>query len=450
MKKSLRRLSALILILASLVSLTSFAAALASCDSSREPETTEGPESSQESDSEPYTAPPDIVLFDGGKTEYTLIRPDSAEAGVTAAAGQLYDALCKLESSGAVDYYTDFVHSAAPITAHEILVGDTERIESILVYTELRSLERDCFTVREIGEKIVIAGTSPTMISLAVKYFISTYLTGSGDKVTVALGEEYTEYFDLDQPADVLDLLGDGVTGSVTKLGSLAKDGDFKVSQGGCTDGKYIYIVLENRVMGILSDYKQESHYCKIYKLDAVTLETVKVSEPLLIDHGNDCTYNPDTNEIAVVHYAPNGKAISYIDADTLELKRTVSDNTYAMYSIAYSAAYKKYVVGIYMTYDHAVISADGTAKRYSGISTGNGRQGMDCDGKYIYFIQYKENVIVVYDWDGNYIRTVALTNLSDEPESIFFIGSQLYMTSYRGGSTGGANIYRIDLISGS
>lgn len=452
MKKPFRRVLALILILASLASI---AAALASCDGSREnEETTEGPEeslapeSSKESDSESgteaATEPEDIVLFEGGKTEYTLVRPENATDEVIAASKTVYDAINARLDGGTVAYQTDLVYAAAPITEHEILVGKTEREESLTVYAELEAVDGNCYVIRVIGSKVVIAGTNTNMLAKGAEYFIANYLGEKGERVTLDAESEYTSEIIAAQPYVVIDSIEGDTVAKATLLGTLEKDGDFRVAQGSCTDGKYIYIVLENQNTGG-AGYKKESHYCKIVKLDAKTLKTVKTSEPLLLDHGNCCTYNADTNEIAVVHNAPNKSYLSFVDADTLELKRTDKNSFIIMYSVAYNTRYKKYVMGIAETYNYAVYSSyPKKPKKYTGYNTGYTKQGMDCDDKYVYFVLYNKNVIVVQDWEGGYIKTIDITGVYDEPEDIFFIGEQMYMTSFRG-RAGGANIYRLD-----
>lgn len=448
MKRSLRKLLAIAFALTMIVST---ATVFTACDDKNDPEdTTKDAEQTSEpadseSESETEAAPRELTLFENGVTEYTLIRPDGASNALISSAKILYNALSDLSSSGIINYNTDFVYSAAPITDKEILIGETTRDESVAVYKELEALSGHHFVIKVVNQKIVIAGTDAAMTGKAIQYFVSTYLTETDGKITMAANEIYTEEVKADQPYQIIDSLDGNVVASALKVGSLEKDGDFKVAQGACTDGKYIYIILENQNTGG-NGYQKESHYGKIFKLDVETLKTVKVSEPILIDHGNDCTYNSDTNEIVITHNAPNYKCISYVDADTLELKKTDKSNVYNMYAIAYSSTYKKYVVGLSGTYDYAVFAAGETPKRYRGRNTGYTKQGMDCDDKYIYFIQYKENVITVHDWTGNYIRTIKILNVSDEPEAIFFIGDQLYMTSYRGGSGGGANIYKIDL----
>lgn len=435
-----------------LLLLASTAVLFASCNDNKESdESTETPAGSEfESASETSNGtsdetPTDLTLFENGKTEYTLVRPDNATSDIASAAKVVYDAMNALLDGTIMNYQTDFVYSGAPVLEKEILVGETSRAESAAVYAELAKINGNCYIIKAVGEKIVIAGTSTSMLNKAVEYFVNNYLTEKEGRITMSITEEHMSEIIVKQPYTVIDAVeGDAVAKAVL-LGTLERDGDYRVAQGACTDGKNIYIILENQNTGG-QGYQKESHYCKIVKLDAKTLKTVKVSEPLLLDHGNDCTYNSDTNEIVVAHNAPNKRFLSFVDADTLELKRTDKKNTQDMYAIAYHAGYKKYVVGIASTYDYGVYSDyPKLPKRFAGLDTGYIKQGMECDDKYVYFVQYNQNVITVHDWKGNYIRTIEITNVYDEPEAIFCIGDQMYMTSFRG-RVGGSNIYRLDI----
>ena len=55
--------------------------------------------------------------------------------------------------------------------------------------------------------------------------------------------------------------------------------------------------------------------------------------------------------------------------------------------------------------------------------------QGCACDARYIYFVLYRQNVITVYDWEG-------------EPENLSQVGGSLYVAS----AAGGAQLTRIEL----
>ncbi|MBE6630084.1 MAG: MBL fold metallo-hydrolase [Ruminococcaceae bacterium] len=75
------------------------------------------------------------------------------------------------------------------IVSKEILVGLTNREESIAAYN---SLQGRSFTIRVIGDKIVIVGSDELMTTMAVQYFIHTYLGGTAS--TLSLSENTTAY----------------------------------------------------------------------------------------------------------------------------------------------------------------------------------------------------------------------------------------------------------------
>ena len=226
----------------------------------------------------------------------------------------------------------------------------------------------------------------------------------------------------------------------------LARD-QFNIAQGACTDGQYFYVILESQVVVGGGSYEENDHFSKIYKLDAATMKPVQVSEGLAIDHGNDITYNSKLGLLVVSHNAPNRTYLSYVDPDTLEVVETVKDNELEMYSIAYNEKTDKYVVGISYGYDFAILDGQlNVEKTFTGKSTGWTKQGMECDENFIYFLQYNQNAIVIYDWDGNYIRTVMINGVDNEPEAIFSLNGRFYMTSYMGNQQG-ARIYALDFV---
>ena len=64
--------------------------------------------------------------------------------------------------------------------------------------------------------------------------------------------------------------------------------------------------------------------------------------------------------------------------------------------------------------------------------------QGMGSDSKYIYFPMSgsSDNILAVYDWDGNFVRTVSLPT-TVESESMFFVNGTYYVNFYVAGGNG-------------
>lgn len=249
-------------------------------------------------------------------------------------------------------------------------------------------------------------------------------------------------------PAEQLGTYPGKVVAKVEPIAYVPADGDFNIGQGGCTDGKYFYIVLENQKVDGEGGYHKNSHFSKIFKLDVKTLELVQVSEPLPIDHGNDLTYNSRKGLLVVSHNQPNFKYLSFINPETLEIVETVKDNALMMYAVAYHAKTDRYAVGISNGYDLGVL--DGELKflnRYDGVNTGYIKQGIDCDDNYIYFLQFRKNCIVLYDWEGHHLRTIDIEGTAEESEAMFFVDGQCYMNSYVADRQG-SRLYKMDFVA--
>lgn len=221
------------------------------------------------------------------------------------------------------------------------------------------------------------------------------------------------------------------------KISAKTIDGvSFKQLQGGCTDGKYAYFAL--------NDTKSEDSHSLIYKVDVETLEVVMTSEPLQLDHSNDMTYNEKTGQIIVVHNAPNRKKLSFLDPETLSVLGS-REIELKIFSMQYNASRDCYVVGCSGGQNFAVLDSEFNQIAYYEVeTTGYTTQGVDADDKYIYFIQYAENVVVVYDWNGERVSLIKLPVKSGEPECIFHIGGMFYF----GYSNSGIVMYNGELIS--
>ena len=216
------------------------------------------------------------------------------------------------------------------------------------------------------------------------------------------------------------------------------EDAYYRVVQGGCSDGTYFYVLLND---GRSGDKKSVS---TVQKYEIATGELVATYENLLVSHGNDMTYVPDTNEIIIVHNNPEYQYISIYDADTMKLKEK-KELDLKIYSIAYDPYEDCFWVGISGGYKFAKMNRKfkRSGKIYEGVETGYTRQGLGVDSKYLYFIQYKTNSIVVYDKSGEFVRIIVLPKTNNEPENISCIGDYFYIAFGKG--TGGA-VYKTEL----
>ncbi|MCQ2453390.1 MAG: hypothetical protein MJ136_02260 [Clostridia bacterium] len=195
----------------------------------------------------------------------------------------------------------------------------------------------------------------------------------------------------------------------------------YRVQQGSCTDGRYYYIIKEN----------QKVHDCSVWKLDLETWEPVDIAFSLPLGHGNDMTYNPVTNELLAVHYKPERNRITRLDPDTLQVLGTL-EMPYESFCIGYCRERDQYIIGVADTYQFYITDSEFHVLSYHyGLDTGLITQGVDCDENYIYFPMNSKDkktvVILVYDWDGNYVNTLKL-GIFREIESMSHDGDTWYI----------------------
>lgn len=204
--------------------------------------------------------------------------------------------------------------------------------------------------------------------------------------------------------------------------------GNAAPAQGACTDGKYAYF-------GFVS-----GGVCTLAKFDVNTWEYVAKEQIINMGHSNDMTYNPDKDYLVVANNAPYYDVVTLINPDTLAPIKDVQIKE-DIYSIAYNAKRKCYVVGLSGTYDFAILDDEFKVKeKFEGIKTGYTRQGCDCDDDYIYFVQSGgSNILVIYDYDGKHITDIPMTS-SDEVENIFHVGNTFYTSLFYYGN----KLYRI------
>lgn len=192
------------------------------------------------------------------------------------------------------------------------------------------------------------------------------------------------------------------------------------------------------------TEHNERDNTVRLVRYDIQTGKTVRISDPLPLNHANDLTYNSRRGLLVAVHNNPNRKLVSFIDPETLTVTETVTLPC-RIYSLAYSPERDMYVAGIAGGQSFCLLDA---AFRQVGGSfsptpdtAGYITQGCACDARYIYFVLYRQNVITVYDWEGRHIRTLPIT-VSGEPENLSQVGGSLYVAS----AAGGAQLTRIEL----
>ena len=199
--------------------------------------------------------------------------------------------------------------------------------------------------------------------------------------------------------------------------------GEYAPVQGACVDGKYAYFAVV------------QGGVCHVAKFNTDTWKYVDSKSIINMGHSNDMAYNPDKDYLVVANNEPYYDVVTLIDPDTLVPIKDVKIKQ-KIYSIAYNAKRKNYVVGLSGSYDFALLDSNfKLVKKFKGKNTGYTRQGGDCDDDYIYFVQSGgNNILVVYDYSGNLVGEIPMTD-SNEVENIFHIGNSFYTTLYYHGN---------------
>ncbi len=380
----------------------------------------------------------DLHIIADGASAWTLIRPEvSTEYEVSAMQSlrnlvkEKYGITLKLDTDGRRVPGTD--------PEYQILIGRTDEPESAEAIAFIDSIERgkSAFIIEAHEKRLVIVASNSSMYAEAIKYIEESFMTDAG--ITVPQGFRYTADAKTLNPSMHIEKDNE-LTVNMTQLYTIKTHVDSngvscRIIQGSCTDGEYLYTCL--------NDGASNGAVTAIVKTELASGKVVATYENKLIDHANDLTYNPKTNEILAVHNAPYRQKISIFDAETMELKeiKTVRHDVYA---IEYDDDGDCYWFGISHGYDYA--RYDTVLKKYTeyrGFDNGFTKQGMDADDKYVYFVLYKTNCIAVYTKDGEYVRQIDLPVTAGEPENISHVGDVFYIV-YNNPSWTGGIVYEV------
>lgn len=393
----------------------------------------------------------DITLVEGGKAKLYVQLPEETPAQVLYARDRLV--FYVQEKTGA----TLESGTEAPAQGTPYLTLGNVGDETYATLAE--ELEGEQFLVRAAGNRITVAASNDAFLFDAVGYLIEkTTLEGgtlrlSGVIDTAAAGDKTSLRYMFTQSKIVA---ADSIYQSTVSFlpgadGVLGTDDDVKGTQGGCRVGNYHY----QCIIKTDKESNQMNNITYVVKYDLTTKETVMCSELLQLNHANDITYNEKTGELVIVHNAPRGKMLTFMNPETLEVTRT-GELPVSVYAIGYSAARDQYVVGVSggqnlrkittdLQYaDKKTTYATETTKHYT-------TQGITADDLFVYCVLYDslhagstimQNVITVYDWYGNHVGTIHADVGSCEPENITVVDGKLFVLSYKSGK--GGQIYEV------
>lgn len=122
------------------------------------------------------TAAP-VPMQDVTLTEYTIVRPDTANQTVVSSASRLKTMLDE-KLGASVVLSTDWVKRGEEpdAAAKEILLGLTNRTESTEIYSQIEGIG---YAIALRGNKIVIVATNDEALNSAVDYFVNQYVPSS-------------------------------------------------------------------------------------------------------------------------------------------------------------------------------------------------------------------------------------------------------------------------------
>ncbi|MBQ7320761.1 MAG: hypothetical protein IJW99_01565 [Clostridia bacterium] len=370
-----------------------------------------------------------LSLITDGKCTFTITRSEEASSAMVSNTKALHKNLQKFTSSKAT-IGTDWTRKDAEVdnSKPEILVGVTNRRATQEL---LADLPPHSYGIRVTEDKVVIVGTSENMTAYGLYAFESQFLlnkeyAGAG-YLNLPVGTEVIHTSEsLDQRESILRSTHP-IAAYVTNDRNLSERNGFTAAQGAATDGTYFYNVLKKKEGNVETDI--------LVKSKVSDFSEVAVSAEMPLDHANDMTYDSKRNLLVI----PNmlGKIITRIDPETLTVVSEVDAPLPGTpWAIAYNATRDCYVVAaggrLCITDENFVPKTSFPTVSSSKKQVG---QGMDADDEFIYMPLSpdsseggnKYNVIMVYDWNGNFVREVPL-ELTIETETILHFEDEYYM----------------------
>ncbi len=363
----------------------------------------------------------DIVIFENGSSSYKVVRSENTNDAIIEFATKFSSKLSQIGDCK-IDIALDYTDA----NTYEILIGETNRKESIKLYEDIKNLGREGYIVRVDGNKLLVGGTNEYMIYCGLGYLLNQVIKDSNGKSNLIFSNDF-EYISGNKistptPEEIITSGKEFTMYPIEKVTTLSQVGIFTVQQGGGTDGKYAYYAFLNKA----------TDTAVIVKIDIATWETVKISEPLNTGHTNDITYNSKLGLLVVNTSHDSGCGISFIDPETLtETEYRVT--TLISRGISYIEETDQYVLGGGGGFNFYI--TDTGFNLQSQFTCGNPQyttQGLFCDGKYIYDARYnsddKTNYVTVNSIDAKYWGTATIPNIIGEIENIFRIGDEFYI----------------------
>ena len=431
---------------------------LASCKPGEQPDSTGTTEESAQAPD--VQSDNGLVLIADAQAYCGIVRPKDG--------GEKMEHICTDLSKAIRQYtgvnvkrYTD--GGETPEGSIEILIGDTNRPESAQAKEKLGKFE---YSVSVINGKVVVVGSDEVMLEYAVDYLLGLFQSIPENGV-LTVAKNYNQKIDgSDYQHNAY--LGRGLEltseytllSKMSPLGASTADGKttLAVVQGGCTDGTYYYYFMITNDSGVPDSQRKGV----ILKYDLATQKLVKVSAEMSLYHANDAAYNPNNNTILL-----DGGNSHYflIDPETLTVVKTFSLPYVATGGcITYDANQKMYINADYSYFYFynddfefvKKIAVTNLLTEYEEAGQYQARQGMTCDDKYIYYMEYWMGAaggrgdircqITVYDIEtGEFIEKIPLY-MGREVENIIVWNNSFYIVCNNITWTG-AECYQVKVL---
>ena len=213
----------------------------------------------------------------------------------------------------------------------------------------------------------------------------------------------------------------------------------YRYVQGGCSDGQYIYVAL--------NDGKKADSKSVIIKCNPSNMRVVATYKNLKFGHGNDLCFNTSTNELIVVNSSPDGRLLNIYDASNMSLKEVVTLSK-SVHGLTYDADQDCYYGAVSGATQFVKLDADfNIVETYAMQPCDDTKQNLDLIGDYLCFLRYDDNLIEVYTKDGEFVKNVDVPLDAYEPEFVCHIGDTVYIGCNLLTYTGGC-VYKMDISS--
>lgn len=267
-----------------------------------------------------------------------------------------------------------------------------------------------CYTIKFSENSSYLS--TPIRMTLSINdEEITTRITSFNDELNNIYNGDLVDY---------LDLAGDNYNITLKKVSDNIKSDKYKIPQGGCTDGKYLYYALNE--MG--------SRNTKLVKYDIYTKTTI-FSDVIKMGTTEINVKTPGKTFIYhnMIGLITQDGSIKFFDKETLKenttqpLTFTGALKTADIYDISYNEKLEKFVLinrngNMYFANNDLVTFDSGIT-----IAITDFLNDMSTDDNYIYAVGGKDGLIggniSIYDWYGNKIKEKINFNDTDNKTGI-------------------------------